>query len=46
MADLAGELGEGDVECVGQRDGGRQDGLLLARFVARELTEADARPLR
>ena len=46
MADLTGELGKGDVERAGQRDGGRQDGLLLAGFVARELPEADARPLR
>jgi hypothetical protein len=46
VGDLAGQLGEGDVECLGQRDRGRQNRLLLARFVARELTKADAGPLR
>ena len=46
VADLAGELGEGDAEGVGEGHGGGQDGLLLAGFVARELAQADVCSVR
>src|SRR6266545_5040887 len=42
VADLPGELGDRDAQGVGQGHGSGENGLLLARLVARELPEADA----
>src|SRR5512132_3801165 len=43
---LPGELIHGDAKGVGQGDGGGEDGLLVPRFVAGELSKTDASFLR